>query len=249
MIDKERILVVDDEPRLVTLVREILNATGYDVSAASNGIHAIETAALEKPSLILLDIMLIGGIDGFEVARRIRQFSKVPIIMLTAKVTESDLLKGFEAGADDYITKPFSSKELLARIRAVMKRSNEEMDSALNSEIICGTLRIDLARHRVTLQGKEVTLTSTEYKLLHELASHHNQVLLHEQLLTSIWGPEYRGDLEYLRTYIRHLRTKLETDPTHPKMIVRCRGVGYMFVCPDTTSLLPTGADKRIPIS
>ncbi len=249
MIEKERVLVVDDEPRLITLVREILNATGFDVSAASSGIHAIETAALEKPALVLLDIMLIGSIDGFEVARRIRQFSKVPIIMLTAKVSESDLLKGFEAGADDYITKPFSSKELLVRIRAVLKRSNEAKDSAINTEIVCGSLRIDLARHRITLEGREITLTSTEYKLLHELASHRNQVLLHEQLLTSIWGPEYRGDLEYLRTYIRHLRSKLEIDPTHPKLIVRCRGVGYMFVCPDTTSLLPTGADKRIPIS
>lgn len=249
MIEKERVLVVDDEPRLITLVREILNATGFDVSAASSGIHAIETAALEKPALVLLDIMLIGSIDGFEVARRIRQFSKVPIIMLTAKVSESDSLKGFEAGADDYITKPFSSKELLVRIRAVLKRSNEAKDSAINTEIVCGSLTIDLARHRITLEGREITLTSTEYKLLHELASHRNQVLLHEQLLTSIWGPEYRGDLEYLRTYIRHLRSKLEIDPTHPKLIVRCRGVGYMFVCPDTTSLLPTGADKRIPIS
>jgi len=249
MITKERVLVVDDEPRLVTLVREILNATGFEVSAASSGVHAIETAALEKPALVLLDIMLIGSIDGFEVARRIRQFSKVPIIMLTAKVGEPDLLKGFEAGADDYITKPFSSRELLARIRAVLKRSNEEKDSATDSEIVCGTLRIDLARHRVTLEGREITLTSTEYKLLHELVSHRNQVMLHEQLLTSIWGPEYRGDLEYLRTYIRHLRSKLEADPTHPRLIVRCRGVGYMFVCPDTAAWLPTGADQRIPIS
>jgi two-component system KDP operon response regulator KdpE len=249
MIDKERVLVVDDEPRLVTLVREILSATGFEVSAASSGIHAIETAALEKPALVLLDIMLIGSIDGFEVARRIRQFSKVPIIMLTAKVGESDLLKGFDAGADDYITKPFSSKELLARIRAVLKRSNEEKHSPSDSIIVCESLKIDLARHRVTLEGREITLTSTEYKLLHELVSHRNQVLLHEQLLTSIWGPEYRGDLEYLRTYIRHLRSKLEGDPTHPRLIVRCRGVGYMFVCPETAAWLPTGVDKRIPIS
>ncbi len=249
MIDKERVLVVDDEPRLITLVREILSATGFEVSAASSGIHAIETAALEKPALVLLDIMLIGSIDGFEVARRIRQFSKVPIIMLTAKVGESDLLRGFEAGADDYITKPFSSKELLARIRAVLKRANEVRNSSVDSNITCGALKIDLARHRVTLEGREITLTTTEYKLLHELASHRNQVMLHEQLLTNIWGPEYRGDLEYLRTYIRHLRSKLEIDPTHPKLIVRCRGVGYMFVCPETTAWLPSGADQRIPIS
>jgi two-component system KDP operon response regulator KdpE len=245
----DHVLVVDDEPRLVTLVREILSATGYQVSAAATGIHAIEAVAVEKPSLVLLDIMLIGSIDGYEVARRIRQFSRVPIIMLTAKVNESDLLKGFEAGADDYITKPFSSKELLARIRAVLMRAAEADERTINSQIDCGRVKVDLARRKVTIHGKEVNLTSTEYKLLHELIIHRNQVMLHEQLLSSIWGEEYRGDLEYLRTYIRHLRSKLEVDPTHPKLIVRSRGVGYMFVCPDTKTLLPPPADDRIPIS
>jgi two-component system KDP operon response regulator KdpE len=249
MSKKDNILVVDDEPRLVTLVREILNATGYEVSAASSGLHAIEAVAIEKPALVLLDIMLVGGIDGYEVARRIRQFSTVPIIMLTAKVTESDLLKGFEAGADDYITKPFSSKELLARIRAVLKRSQEEKDSKLDSVIVCGSLRVELARRRVTLEGREIKLTSTEYRLLHELVIHRNQVMLHEQLLTNIWGEEYRGDLEYLRTYIRHLRSKLELDPTHPKLIIRSRGAGYMFVCPESNSIQMPGKDRRIPIS
>jgi two-component system KDP operon response regulator KdpE len=249
MSKKERVLVVDDEPRLVTLVREILNATGYEVSAASSGLHAIEAVAIDNPALVLLDIMLVGGIDGFEVARRIRQFSAVPIIMLTAKVTESDLLKGFEAGADDYITKPFSSKELLARIRAVLKRSQDEKENASDALIVCGLLRIELARRRVTLEGHEIKLTSTEYRLLHELVIHRNQVMLHEQLLTSIWGEEYRGDLEYLRTYIRHLRAKLEVDPTHPKLIVRSRGVGYMFVCPESGNIKTPGMDHRIPIS
>jgi two-component system KDP operon response regulator KdpE len=249
MSSKEHVLVVDDEPRLITLVREILLATGYDVSAASSGLHAIEAAAIEKPSLVLLDIMLVGGIDGYEVCRRIRQFSSVPVIMLTAKVTESDLLKGFEVGADDYITKPFSSKELLARIRAVLKRSQEDKDNALDAVIVCGPLTIELACRRVTVAGREVKLTSTEYRLLHELAIHRNQVMLHEQLLTSIWGEEYRGDLEYLRTYIRHLRSKLEMDPTHPKLIVRSRGVGYMFVCPDATVMQSPETDQRIPIS
>jgi DNA-binding response OmpR family regulator len=229
MSKKERVLVVDDEPRLVTLVREILNATGYEVSAASSGLHAIEAVAIDNPALVLLDIMLVGGIDGYEVARRIRQFSAVPIIMLTAKVTESDLLKGFEAGADDYITKPFSSKELLARIRAVLKRSQDEKENASDALIVCGLLRIELARRRVTLEGHEIKLT--------------------EQLLTSIWGEEYRGDLEYLRTYIRHLRAKLEVDPTHPKLIVRSRGVGYMFVCPESGNIKTPGMDHRIPIS
>jgi two-component system KDP operon response regulator KdpE len=245
----DHVLVVDDEPRLITLVREILSATGYRVTAASTGIHAIEAVAVEKPTLVLLDIMLIGSIDGYEVARRIRQFSRVPIIMLTAKVNESDLLKGFEAGADDYITKPFSSKELLARIRAVLKRAVEIDEHATNSHIGCGRLTVDLARRKVSIDGREVTLTSTEYKLLHELIIHRNQVMLHEQLLSSIWGEEYRGDFEYLRTYIRHLRSKLEDDPTHPRMIIRSRGVGYMFVCPDADVLLPPPTDDRIPIS
>ena len=245
----DHVLVVDDEPRLVTLVREILSATGYQVSAATTGNHAIEMVAVEKPTLVLLDIMLIGSIDGFEVARRIRQFSRVPIIMLTAKVNESDLLKGFDAGADDYITKPFSSKELLARIRAVLVRAMEIDEHATNSYIDCGRLQVDLARRKVTIDGREIKLTSTEYKLLHELIVHRNQVMLHEQLLTSIWGEEYRGDLEYLRTYIRHLRSKLEDDPTHPRMIIRSRGVGYMFVCPDADVLLPPPTDDRIPIS
>jgi two-component system KDP operon response regulator KdpE len=245
----DHVLVVDDEPRLVTLVREILSATGYQVSAATTGIHAIEAVAVEKPTLVLLDIMLIGSIDGYEVARRIRQFSRVPIIMLTAKVNESDLLKGFESGADDYITKPFSSRELLARIRAVLKRAVEIDEHATNSHIDCGRLKVDLARRKVSIDGREVSLTSTEYKLLHELIVHRNQVMLHEQLLTSIWGEEYRGDLEYLRTYIRHLRSKLEEDPTHPRMIIRSRGVGYMFLCPDADVLLSPPTDDRIPIS
>jgi two-component system KDP operon response regulator KdpE len=249
MKEEEHILVVDDEPRLVTLVREILSATGYRVSAASSGLHAIESVAMEKPSLVLLDIMLVGGINGYEVARRIRQFSSVPIIMLTAKVTESDLLKGFDAGADDYITKPFSSKELLARMRAVLMRAAENDEATTNSQIKCGHLMIDLARRKVTVDGKEINLTSTEYKLLHELIIHRNQVMLHEQLLTSIWGEEYRGDLEYLRTYIRHLRAKLEVDPTHPKLIIRNRGVGYMFACPVSGEMLPPHTDDRIPIS
>jgi DNA-binding response OmpR family regulator len=233
MIDKDLVLVVDDEPRLVTLVREILSATGYKVSAASSGIHAIEMAAMEKPALILLDIMLIGGIDGYEVARRIRQFSSVPIIMLTAKVNESDLLKGFEVGADDYITKPFSSKELLARIRAVLKRSQEESPAPTGAKIMCGDMVIDLARRHVTIAEHEIHLTATEYNLLHELAMHLNKVLFHEHLLSAIWGVEYKNDVDYLRSYIHLLRKKLEVDPANPMMIISVQGVGYMLVEPE----------------
>lgn len=232
MMNKARILIVDDEPKLVRLVQEVLLATGFDVLSAGSGEHAVEIVALEQPDLLLLDIVLTGEIDGYEVARRIREFSDVPIIMLTAKVRESDLLRGFDAGADDYITKPFSSKELLVRVRALLNRASREATASDGAEIVCGDLNIDLARRRVTMGGEVVHLTRTEYNLLHELARHRNQVLLHGQLLTAVWGVEYRDDLDYLRAYIRYLRRKLERDPARPQLIVTCQGVGYMLECP-----------------
>ena len=180
--------------------------------------------------MILVDIHL-QGLDGYEVARQVREFSDVPIIMLTARVEEADLLQGFDAGADDYVTKPFSSKELLARVRAVLKRSSRLEPAA--SEVICGDLQIDLARRRVSRNEENIRLTRTEFNLLHELATHRNQVLLHDQLLTAVWGSEYRDDLDYLRAYIRYLRRKLEIDPSNPKYIVTYQGVGYMLECPD----------------
>lgn len=234
-MNKTKILVVDDEPKLVRLVREVLTATGFSVLATGRGDEAIEMVALEQPDLVLLDIVLTGEIEGYEVARRVREFSDVPIIMLTAKARESDVLRGFEAGTDDYITKPFNSKELLARVRAILKRSRLETAEEEKAEIVCGTMRLDLARRRVTMDGEEIRLTRTEYNLLHELASHRNQVLLHEQLLSAVWGPEYRGDLEYLRAYVRYLRRKLEPDPANPIFILTCQGVGYMLECPDET--------------
>jgi len=225
----ERILVVDDEPKLVRLVQEVLGATGYEVLAASSGEQAIETIAIEQPDLVILDIVLLGNMDGYEVARRTREFSNIPIIMLTAKVRETDLLRGFETGVDDYITKPFSSKELLARVRAILIRSQGNAATTTSSEIICGDLRIDLLRRSVTLGERDIHLTPTEYKLLHELALHPNRVLLHEQLLSAVWGPEYRDDVDYLRAYIHYLRRKLEPDPGNPRMIVSSPGVGYML--------------------
>jgi two-component system KDP operon response regulator KdpE len=233
-MDQKRILVVDDEPRLVHLVREVLTATGYEVLAVSNGLHAIETVALEQPDLVILDLMLPGGVDGYEVARRIREFSEVPIIMLTAKVRETDLLHGFETGADDYITKPFSSKELLARVSAVIKRSQKAISPPGEARIQCGDLNIDLARRRITIGEHEVYLTAKEYKLLHELATHVNQVMLHEQLLAAVWGPEYRDDVDYLRSYVHSLRKKLEPNPANPELIVNVTGVGYMLAAPDS---------------
>jgi two-component system KDP operon response regulator KdpE len=211
-------------------VREVLTAAGYEVLAQHSGERAIQAVAVDQADLVLLDIML-GDTDGYRVARRIREFSDVPIIMLTAKVNETDMLAGFDAGADDYITKPFSSKELLARVRAVLKRS-ERTGVSTSGTILCGDLTIDLARRRVLVGDRPVYLTATEYSLLYQMAIHLDQVVLHEDLLTQVWGPEYRGDVDYLRSYIHYLRRKLERDPSNPSMIVNIQSVGYMLVTP-----------------
>ena len=227
----QKILVVDDEPKLVRLVWEVLSATGFEVVTTGSGKQAVKKTALDQPDLILLDIVLADDIDGYSVARRVREFSDVPIIMLTARAEEADLLQGFDAGADDYITKPFSSKELLARVRAVLKRSEDTHDTV--GEIGCGDLTIDLARRRVLRNNEAIRLTRTEFNLLAVLAKHFNQVLLHDQLLTAVWGQAYRDDLDYLRAYIRYLRRKIEVDPSEPKFIITVQGVGYMLECPD----------------
>lgn len=232
-MNQYRILVVDDEPKLVRLAYEVLTATGYEVITASSGREAIEMVALEQPDLVLLDIVLKDNVDGYQVSQQVREFSNVPIIMLTAKARESDVLEGFDSGADDYITKPFSAKELLARIQAVLNRSISEASGETQMQVSCGPLLIDLARRRVTWNGEEIHLTKTEYALLYELISHRNRVILHEQLLSAVWGPEYRDDIDYLRAYIRHLRRKLEADPANPRLIVTSPGVGYMLECPD----------------
>lgn len=229
-MSNQRILIVDDEPKLVRLVWEVLTATGFEVIASGSGREAVKKVAIEQPDLVLLDVVLADELDGYEVARQVREFSDVPIIMLTARVEETDLLSGFDAGADDYITKPFSSKELLARIHAVLKRADQEV--ATVAEIVCGDLEIDLARRRVMRNGISIHLTRTEYELLQALAMHRNQVMLHDQLLTIVWGAEYRDDLEYLRAYIRYLRRKLEVDASNPEYIITCQGVGYMLECP-----------------
>lgn len=228
-----KILIVDDEPKLIHLVREILMATGYEVIAANRGDQAVEAAAVEQPDLILLDVQLQGPLNGYRVAEQIREFSEVPIIMLTVKSSQAEVLRGFEAGADDYIAKPFNAKELVARLRAVLKRTQAAARHAVEKEIVCGNLQINLMRRVVTIFEHEVHLTPTEYNLLVELARHANRVLLHEQLLSKVWGPEYRDEVDYLRSYIHCLRKKLEPDPANPKMILSSPGVGYMLAIPE----------------
>ena len=189
-------------------------------------------AALEQPNLVLLDILLPHNLDGYEVCRRIREFSDVPVIMLTAKAQESDMLQGFDVGADDYLTKPFSAKELLARVRAVLRRV-QRPEEIITATLTCGELEIDFARHIVKMRGQRVALTRTEYALLRQLAVKAGAVVLHQDLLTSVWGTEYRDDIDYLRAYIRYLRLKLEVDPSNPEYILTSPGVGYMLTCPD----------------
>ncbi len=228
----EKILIVDDEPRVVRLVTEVLGAMGYDVVAATRGDTALEKLALEQPDLVLLDVLLPGGMDGYEICRRIREFSDVAVIMLTAKAQESDILCGFDAGADDYLTKPFNAKELVARVKAVLRRT-QHPEERMVTIFTCGELEIDFARRTVRVDGEEIALTRTEYALLRQLALNANRVMLHHDLLTEVWGMEYRDDLDYLRAYVHYLRRKLETDPSNPRYIVTSPGVGYMLACPE----------------
>jgi len=228
----EKILVVEDEPRVVRLVSEVLNAVGYKVITATSGEPAIELVALEQPDLVLLDILLPHDMDGYQVCSRIREFSGVPVIMLTAKAQENDMLRGFHVGADDYLTKPFSAKELLARVRAVLRRV-QRPEEIVTATLTCGELEINFARHSVKMRGEGVSLTRTEYDLLRQLALNVNRVMLHPDLLKAVWGTEYQDDIDYLRAYIRYLRRKLETDPSNPQYILTEQGVGYMLACPD----------------
>ena len=228
----EKILVVEDEPRVVRLVSEVLNAVGYQVITTTSGQPAIEMVALEQPDLVLLDILLPHDMDGYQVCRRIREFSAVPVIMLTAKAQENDMLRGFDVGADDYLTKPFSAKELLARVKAVLRRA-QRPEELVTATLTCGELEVNFARHTVRMCGERVSLTRTEYDLLRQLALNVNRVMLHQDLLTAVWGAEYRDDIDYLRAYIRYLRRKLEADPSNPQYILTSQGVGYMLACPD----------------
>ena len=228
----EKILVVEDAPRVTRLVTEILGAMGYQVIAASSGQSAIEMVTLERPDLVLLDILLGRGPDGYEVCRHIREFSDVPVIMLTAKAQDADVLQGFDVGADDYLTKPFNAKELVARVRAVSRRARRP-EEAMTTAFVCGDLEIDFARRAVKVGSEAVSLTRTEYDLLRQLALNPNRVMVHEDLLTEVWGSEYRNDIDYLRAYIRYLRAKLEADPSKPRYIVTSHGVGYMLACPE----------------
>lgn len=232
MSNPGRILIVDDEPKVVRLLCNVFTATGFKVATCLSPEQAAGQVALEQPDVVILDIVFPGPLDGFEICRQIRGFSSVPIIMLTARVRDADKLSGFDAGADDYVTKPFNSRELVARVRALLKRAQATSPTDSPSLLAFGRLRIEPANRRVSVDGEEVHLTPIEFNLLSKLAQHHDQVMTHEQLLSAVWGPDYAQDTEYLRAFIYNLRKKIEIDPTHPTLILRYPGVGYALVTP-----------------
>jgi DNA-binding response OmpR family regulator len=222
--------VVDDEPRMIGFIRMNLELEGYQVLEAHNGIEALEIIRTQLPDLVLLDVMMPEP-DGFETLRMLREFSTIPVIMLTAKGEEDDKVYGLELGADDYVTKPFGSRELSSRVRAVLRRA--DMPSASPEQAVLkidDRLSVDFNRREVIVLGQHIKLRPTEYRLLYHLIENAGWTVPHEQLLAKVWGYEYRDETHYVRLYVNYLREKIEEDPSNPKYILTERGVGYRFV-------------------
>jgi len=222
------ILVVDDEPHLVKLVRSNLEAQHFKVITAMEGQSGLALVEKEGPDLVILDVMM-PGMDGFDVLQKIREFSSVPVIMLTAKDQDVDVVKGLQSGADDYVKKPFSVHELMARVEAVLRRAAPGDDVQTRPPFVVDDFTMDFSQLKITVRGKEIRVGPTEFKLLSQLVRNAGRVMLHADLLRKVWGPEYGGETEYLRVYISYLRNKIELDPAKPKYILTEHGVGYMF--------------------
>lgn len=227
--ENQLILIVDDEPRMIKFIRLNLELEGYRVSEASTGLGALDKVRTELPNLVLLDVMM-PEMDGFETLERIREISNVPVIMLTVKAEEEDKVRGLELGADDYVTKPFSPRELSSRIKAVLRRT--AMPSPVEKTVlkIDDELSIDFTRREVIARGERIKLRPTEYRLLYHLVNNAGWLMTHETLLSKVWGYAYRDDSHLLRLYITYLRQKIEPDPSDPRYIFTERGVGYRFV-------------------
>jgi two-component system KDP operon response regulator KdpE len=224
-----RVVIIDDEPSLIKFVSQNLRARGYDVADAANGLEGIERVKEYKPDLVILDINM-PGMDGFEVCSYIRQFSDAAIIMLTASGHEGDKIRALDLGADDYLTKPFGIGELMARVRAVMRRvSQAETRTARREQVSAGDLNVDFEHRRVSVKGSPVKLTPTEFSLLEQLVTRPDVVVTHRELLSNVWGAEYRDETEYLRVYVGRLRRKIEDDPANPRYLLTEPGVGYRF--------------------
>ena len=224
-----RVLVVDDEPRMIHFIRLNLEHDGYEVIEATSGTEALENLRDRLPDLILLDVMM-PEMDGFETLQLLREISTVPVIMLTAKGEEEDRVRGLELGADDYITKPFSPREMVSRVRAVIRRTETPSAPSRGPIEVDDRLKIDFDRREIFVEDELVKLRPTEFKLLFHLVQNAGWVVPHDQLLAKVWGYEYRDETHYLRLYVNYLRKKLEANPSDPKYILTERGVGYRFV-------------------
>jgi two-component system, OmpR family, KDP operon response regulator KdpE len=225
-MNKKHILVVDDDPSILRLLSTNLKARGYEVTTAVDGEESLEMVQKNFVDLIILDIMM-PKLDGVEVCRRIREWSGIPIIIVSARGDEKDKVKCLELGADDYLTKPFGIAELMARVNTAFRHRGDPTVAPALSNFACDGLEINFAKRRVTVDGREVTLTPTEYSLLQYLAVNSDKVLTHNMILQSVWGSEYSSEKEYLRVFVGRLRQKLEPDPKIPKYIQTIPGVGY----------------------
>ena len=222
------VLVVDDEKPLRDFVRRNLEIRNFNVKTASNGLEALALFNTYHIDLVILDIMM-PHLDGLETTRRIRQISLVPIIILTALGEESDKIRAFDMGADDYLTKPFSTGELLSRVKAVLRRARWSESPIINEQVTRGDIVADLERHEISVRGSILNLTPTEFNLLVYMMSHAGKALSHRLILQNVWGPEYGEEAEYLRVYMGKLRQKIEKDPLKPEYILTERGIGYRF--------------------
>jgi two-component system KDP operon response regulator KdpE len=225
-MDQRKILIVDDEPGLRDLVRINLEHEGFGVVQAENGVLGLDAVREEHPDLVILDVMM-PEMDGWETCKKLREFSQVPVLMLTARVQSQDIVTGLNSGADDYLLKPFNMDELMARVRALLRRVPSP-----NRPVVAGNneISIDKQKREVLVRGEPVDLTPTEYDLLLMLAENAGKVLEHEMLLRGVWGQEYTKDNDYLKVYIWHLRRKLEKDPRDPKLLLTEWGIGYRLI-------------------
>lgn len=226
-----RVLVVDDEEQFAGVIELMLRRESFDVEIATDGLAGLRKAFETKPDLVLVDIMM-PRMDGYEMCRRLRDISSIPIIVVSARGRESDIVKALELGADDYLVKPFGATELVARVHALLRRTGLR-EAATTKPLTFGKVVVDLRRHRVMRDGKEISLTPTEFKLLSTLVRAAGRVLPHRYLLSEIWGSQYSDQLQYLRLYVRYLREKLEEDSNQPKLIITEWGIGYRLRPPD----------------